>query len=329
MDGQGKEVQVVAQAEPHHAVFSVNDLDMAPVVAARGADSGARPDDGIPRPPYDPLTSGQRVAGVFDVGFALGGGYSAMRKYRNDGLHVFQADIKSLDKLVTSPELPQFRTLGTRLSNEVGDLAASAKDDVLDLQTAKPQLFDNLASRGVWKGLVIKQPKYELMNAGEAAIVDRSSGLGYISESLRRGMNTSSTANFRSGLTIISDLHKHPTAISEGLAPELGKLEGLGARVSDQAAASTITLAAESRALLLKNGGIIGAGIATDMLIEKTLLKDSAPNKLTMAGDFISPFIVLTELPLWAKFAVIVGTHGLTRLAEYGMAKGGSEKSSL
>src|ERR1700679_1166664 len=202
MDGQGREVQIVAQAEPHHAVFSINDLDMAPVVPARGADSGARPDDGIPPPPYDPLTNGQRVAGVFDVGFALGGGYSAMRKYRNDGLNVFQADVKSLDKLVTSPELHQFRTLGTTLSTRVEDLAATAKDDVIDLQTAKPQLFDILAARAGWKGLVIKQPKYELMNAGEEAIVKRASGLGYISESLRRGMNTSSTAHFRSGLTI-------------------------------------------------------------------------------------------------------------------------------
>jgi hypothetical protein len=334
LDGQVKDAPSVAPAERQAKGFSYTDVDMSPVLPVTLVADYVRPNsaalnDGIPRPPYDPLSTGQKVAGVFDVGLTLGGGYLAMSKFRENGLHVLRTDIRSLDRLVSSPELQEFRNLGGALKNKVGGLASAAQDDLIAMQATKPHLFVDLSTRGVWKGLNLKQPKYGLMNTAERAVVDRAADLGYISGTLKRGVNTSSAANFKSGLNMLTDLHKLPAARIEGLSPELRRLENLGLKVNEEVAESTISLAAESRALIFKNAGIIGAGIATNAIIEKTLLKNSAPSGLTMAADFASPFVVLTELPLWAKFSVIVGAHALTRLAESGTATGGSEKRSI
>lgn len=320
----GRVIEDSAQAPTKNGgAFSINDVDMRPR-ALQSLLLEQEQNDGIPRPPHDPLSTGQKLAGVIDAGGSLAGGYFAMSKFRNDGLHVIRTDIQSLDKLVSPRDLNEFRSLGSSLRSKAGNLSALAQDDVVAMQTAKPHLFDNMSSSGTtFKGLNLKTPKYGLMSDAEKAVIDRAGSLNYISESLRRGVNTTNTANFKSGLRNIVDLHNNPVARAEGLSPELMKLERLGAEVSDQAARSTISMAAESRAVLLKNAGIVGAGLATNFVIEKTLLRNSAPNRLTIAADVASPFIVLTDLPLWAKFSVIVGAHALTRLSEYGMAKGG------
>ncbi len=244
-----------------------------------------------------------------------------MSKFENSGLHVLRADIQSLDKLVHTPELHEFRSLGGSLKTKVGKLADAAQDDVLGLQNAKPHLFDNYSGRGAWKGIEMKTPKYDLMSRSEQALMQRSSNLNYLDQSLRRGVNTTNTANFKSGLIDLRNLESNPVAVSEGLAPELRQLESLGAQVNEQVAKSTVSMAAESRAVLFKNAGVVGLGISANANIEKTLLKDSSPKALTIATDFASPFIVLSELPLWAKFTVIVGAHAAARLAEYGMSK--------
>jgi hypothetical protein len=323
MDGRVIDAPAHASKKDGGSAFSINDVDMRP----RSLQSlllEQAPNDGVPRPPYDPLSTGQKLAGVIDAGGSIAGGYFAMNRFRNDGLHVIRADIQSLDKLVSPGDLNEFRSLGSSLRSKTINLYAEAQDNVVAMQTAKPHLFDDMSSSGTtFKGLNIKTPKYGLMSDAEKAVVDRAGNLSYISESLRRGVNTTNTSNFKSGLRNIVDLHNNPVAIAEGLSPELAKLESLGAEVSDQAARSTISMASESRSLLLKNAAVVGAGLATNFIIEKTLLSNSAPNRLTIASDIASPFIVLTDLPLWAKFSVIVGAHALTRLSEYGMAKAG------
>jgi len=321
MDGQVKDAPIVA-AVPHKGTGLYNDLDMTPIVSSHKAQLAAgRPDDGIARPPYDPLSTGQKVSGILDAAGSLGGSYLAISKFERDGLHVLRADIQSLDKLVHTPELYEFRSLGASLNTKVGKLANAAQDDVLGLQSAKPHLFDTYSGRGVWKGVEMKTPKYDLMNSSEQALMQRSNNLNYLAKSLSRGVNTSNTANFKSGLTDLRNLDTNPVAVREGLAPELRQIENLGAQVNEQVAKSTLSMAAESRALLFKNAGIIGLGMATNAIIEKTFLKDSAPKGLTIATDCAAPFIVLSELPLWAKFTVIVGAHAAARLAEYGMSK--------
>jgi hypothetical protein len=138
---------------------------------------------------------------------------------------------------------------------------------------------------------------------------------------VHRGVNTTNTANFKSGLINLRGLDENPVAVAEGLSPQLKQVESLGYQVNEQVAKSTISIAAESRMMLLKNAGVVGLGLATDAVIEKTLLKDSSPKALTIATDCVSPFVVLSELPLWAKFSVIVGAHAAARMAEYGMSK--------
>jgi len=308
------------------AGLTINDLDMRPLgLRSLLLEQGNDTADVIPpHPPHDPLSTGQKLAGVVDAAGSIGGSFFALKKFRADGLHVMRADIQSLDKLAPTSELGEFRSLGSTLRSKSYNLYAGAQDDLVAMQAAKPHLFDNVTSAGsTIKGANLQMPKYGLMNDAEKALVDRTSNLNYITESLRRGVNTTNTANFRSGLKNIIDLHRNPVAISEGLAPELAKLEGLGATVSDQVARSTITMAEESSKVMFKNIGVVGAGLATNYVMEKTLLRNSSPNRLTIAADISSPFIVLTDLPLWAKFSVIVGAHALTRLAEYGMAKEG------
>ncbi len=71
MDGQVKDALIVA-AVPQHGNGLYNDLDMAPIVSShRAALAAGQPEDGIARPPYDPLTTGQKVAGIFDAAAAL------------------------------------------------------------------------------------------------------------------------------------------------------------------------------------------------------------------------------------------------------------------
>ncbi|MBU6454335.1 MAG: hypothetical protein KGS72_21335 [Cyanobacteria bacterium REEB67] len=322
-------------AATQNSGLSINDIDFS-VSSGRPKDTanlaqivGAPADserEHLPRPPYDPLTTGDKVASVADFfGSAAGGAY-ALNRFRNEGMHVLGTDIKSLDRLASSSELHEFKNLGTSLRSEIGALTHSAQRDVLHLQESRPELFDLNASRGTYADRLLKVPKWNLLNPSERALIDKAGNLEYLGESLRRGINTTNTANFKSGLNMLNGLHKNPTAVSEGLSPALRRLEDLGYRVNEQAAESTVSLAGESRALMLKNIGVVGAGIGANMLIEKYLLKNSAPSSITIATDIVSPSIILTELPLWAKFGVIVGAHAVTRFAEYGMNKYGHEK---
>jgi hypothetical protein len=326
MEPKFADAQFVASTGEPSAGLSYNDVGMRPAGNLALQVDYPYPNDGVPRPPYDPLTTSQKVHGVFDGFGSIAGGLYGVNKFAEQGRHVLQADLSNLDKLVGSPELQEFRTLGSSLGHRAFELSNQAHNDLIGMQEAKPHLFNSLAPRGVWKGIEIKTPKYNLMNLSEKAVVDRAANFGYLSDSLRRGVNTSNTANFKSGLVNLTGLDKNPAAISDGMATPLRRLQDLGYKVEEQATNSTITIGAESRAILFKNLGIISAGLATNAIMEKTLLKDSAPNVLTIVADCVSPSIVLTELPLWAKFGVIVGTHALTRLAEYGTAKHGSEE---
>jgi hypothetical protein len=320
---------------PADGGLSINDIDFSvssprPRSTTTLAQLVGEPDksevEHLPRPPYDPLTTGDKVASVADFFGSAGGGIYALNRFRREGLHVLGTDIKSLDRLASSSELHEFKNLGTSLRSEVGALTHNAQQDVLQLQDTRPELFDLNASRGTYADRALKVPKWNLLNPSERAVIDKAGNLEYLGESLRRGINTTNTANFKSGLNMLTGLHKNPTAVSEGLSPALRRLEDLGFRVNEQAAESTVTLAAESRGVMLKNIGVVGAGIGTNMLIEKYLLKNTAPSTITIATDIVSPSIILTELPLWAKFSVIVGAHAMTRFAEYGMHKYNHEK---
>jgi len=319
----------LSNADAAVATASVADLLANPALAGLPsitlADYDGGRGDGIPRPPYDPLSTGQKMAGLVDAGISIGGGALAISKFQREGLHVLQTDLRSLDSIVHSPELADYRALGSSLKTRVDALSVGAHDGALSLQTAKPHLFENSGSQGIWRGVNLKIPKYAAMEDGEAAVVNRAANLRWISDCLRRGLDTSSPTAFSNGVQVIQGLHNNDTAIAEGLSPELLRLEKLGLTVSDQASEGTLSLISESRGVLLRNTGVIGAGLATNFIIEKTLLKDSSPSVLTMACDAISPFIVTTDLPLWAKFGVIVGAHAAGRLAEYGMAHAGDK----
>ena len=319
-----KDGQTLVPAD-NHRVLSIADVDMSGGFLSFKHDRVAAGDD-IPRPPYDPLTTGDKVRGVVDAAASLGGAAYALRSYHKEGLHVLRADIGSIEKLADTHEMHEFRNLGTTLKGRIDNLTADANRNVIALQDAKPELFDTHSNRGVFGDRVIKIPRGGLLNESETAIVDRASNLQFLGESVRRGVATESVPKFKSGLNLLKDLHLQPAAVEEGLAGDLERLQDLGGTVRYQVAKSTVSLGAESQTLMNRNIGIVGAGLGTNYLLEKYVFTNSAPNRLTIGIDMVSPSIILTELPLWAKFGVIVGAHAVSRLAEYGTRKAGHEK---
>jgi hypothetical protein len=285
--------------------------------------NASQKDDGIPRPPYDPLNTRQKAYGAIDAIASVGGAIYAVNRFQNEGRHILGGNLGNVERVANSPELHEYRALGSSLKRELMTSQDVAQRQVLNLQKTRPELFEAGGNRGSFNGEVLKVPKYAEMSPAERSLIDRAGRLEQVNSSLGRDLSSTSTTGFRNGLYKIRGMHAHPTVVEEGMSPAFRRLEDLGTRASEHVTDRTLELAAESNRLFLKNAGVVSAGLLTNYAIEKTILKDSAPDKLTIGIDCVAPAVVLTELPLWAKFSVIVGAHAVSRLAEYGMRKAG------
>ncbi len=117
-------------------------------------------------------------------------------------------------------------------------------------------------------------------------------------------------------LKALSGLSQDVLIQSEGLTEMAGRLEANAAKVVESRVKAFSLLSSEQATFMKKSMGVLGAGIATNWVIDKALFDGHKPGLISYAADLGAPAVLLTGLSMKVKFGVMVGAHIAARLSE-------------
>ncbi len=218
------------------------------------------------------------------------------------------------------------------LSNSGSDLARSVAES--DLQVAVKNLRMNLGSKKFEadeyiRRLGIDQPELleygprfefdESISPERIAELKRPSQLNELIEAIERTNAPNSKVLITSQgehLENLKGLSESAIVKSEGLTDMAARLEKNAAKVITARTKAFELLGQEPSRFMMKSLGILGAGLATNWLVDKALFNNQKPGFNSYTVDVAAPMILFSDFSPKIKFGAIVGAHILARLSE-------------